>query len=205
MERKLINCEFIVFTIFIIFILSPCALFADSPWPMFHHDRQRTGLSEYAGPSSPVLAWSYQTTQPIESSPAIGSDGKVCFGSQDGYLYVVNSDASLAWSYRGGGDGFYNASPALGSDGKVYIGGVEDNNRLYSINSDASLAWSYETGHRIYCSSPTIDSDGKVYVGSDDNRLYSINSTAGLAWSYETDGDIESSPALGFDGKLYVG
>jgi len=74
------------------------AQLANSPWPMFHKNSQHTGLSPYAGPSIPVLAWSYETRSMIISSPAIGLDGKMCVGSWDNYLYSINSNASLDWS-----------------------------------------------------------------------------------------------------------
>ncbi|HQM51510.1 MAG TPA: hypothetical protein PLI86_00115, partial [bacterium] len=45
---------------------------AEHPWPMFKGNVQRTGLSEYEGPSIGVLAWSYATAADVYfSSPAI--------------------------------------------------------------------------------------------------------------------------------------
>ena len=174
----------------------------NSPWPMFRCNLKHTGLSAYAGPSIPFLAWSYKAGLGIWCSPSIGSDGKVYVGSQDNSFYSINSDASLSWSYGIKAGNQLNASPAIGSDGKVYVGSYD--NCLYSINSNASLDWSYQTGYWVI-SSPAIGSDGKVYVGSSDNYLYSINSNASLGWSYQTGGGVYSSPAIGSDGKLHVG
>jgi len=188
MKAKLImavSAAVMVFAISLTF-----AQLANSSWPMFHQNPQHTGLSPYAGPSIPSLAWSYQGDR-MSSSPAIGSDGKVYIGSSKsetidgysyyyGYLYSVNSNASLVWSYQSGGDIF--SSPAIGSDGKVYIGSSKTESidesyyyygYLYSINSNASLDWSYRAANWVG-SSPAIGSDGKVYFGSDDTHLYSI-------------------------------
>ena len=41
------------------------------------------------------LKWYYQTGYYIESSPAIGSDGTVYVGSDDYYLYAINSDGNI--------------------------------------------------------------------------------------------------------------
>ncbi len=36
-----------------LFIFPAYSQLADTPWPMFRHDTMHTGLSEYAGSSSP--------------------------------------------------------------------------------------------------------------------------------------------------------
>ena len=48
--------------------------------------------------------------------------------------------------------------------------------------------------------------NGTVYVGSGDKKLYAINGKAGVKlWEFETGGIVESSPAIGSDGTVYVG
>ena len=50
------------------------AQLADSPWPMFGQNPQRTGRSPYTGPEVPELKWSITTGDVVISSPAIGAD-----------------------------------------------------------------------------------------------------------------------------------
>ena len=85
---------------------------------MFHANAQHTGQSVYAGSQTGTLLWSYQTGSTVHASPAIGSDGRVFLGSQDGRIYCLNSTGYLLWSYRVG----YNvySSPAIESYGRVY-------------------------------------------------------------------------------------
>ena len=173
---------------------------ADTPWPMFHHDVRHTGRSEYAGPSNPEFAWSYETGSSVYSSPALGSDGRVYVGSYDNMLYAVASDGALSWSYVTGR--WVESSPALGSDGRVYVGSCDT--RLYAIAPNGALSWSYAAGGFVD-SSPALGTDGQVYVGSDDARLYAIASDGALEWSYLTGDIVLSSPALGSDGRVYVG
>jgi len=175
---------------------------ADTPWPMFRHDLQHTGWSEYAGPSNPVFAWSYETGNDLYySSPALGTDGRVYVGSYDNKLYAIAPDGALSWIYEAGGDVL--SSPALGSDGLVYVGSYD--NKLYAIAPDGALEWSYETNGYVY-SSPALGSDGRVYFGSHDYRIYAIASDRALEWSYATGYNVaHSSPALGSDGQVYVG
>jgi hypothetical protein len=48
---------------------------ADSPWPMFGQNPQRTGQSPYTGPEMPYLKWRFTIGDWVDSSPAIGADG----------------------------------------------------------------------------------------------------------------------------------
>ena len=55
---------------------------------MFHRDLSHTGRSHYRGSQSGELAWSYSAGESVNSSPAIGADGRVYVGSDDNNLYV---------------------------------------------------------------------------------------------------------------------
>ncbi len=66
---------------------------ADSPWPMFGQNPQRTGLSPYTGPEIPELKWSFTTRDWVDSSPAIGADGTIYVGSRGNNLYAVTQDS----------------------------------------------------------------------------------------------------------------
>jgi len=173
---------------------------ANSPWPVFHHDLQHTGRSPYTGPTSARVEWTYTAGSYVNSSPAIGTDGTVYTGSEDGKLYAISPEGSLKWSYLTGGG---ISSPAIGADGSVYVG--SSNGRLYAITSNGLLKWSNTLGGRIL-SSPALGDDGTLYVGSENGSLYAINLDSGSSrWSYTTGGHILSSPAIGTDGTVYVG
>ena len=146
------------------------------------------------------MKWDHKTSVfPIKSSPAIGSDGTIYVGSDDGNLYAINPDGTLKWNYKT--VGLIRSSPAIGSDGTVYVGSWD---RLYAINPDGTLKWDYITGFVLY-SSPAIGSDGTIYVGSSDEKLLAINPDGILKWKYTTIGGISSSPAIGSDGVIYIG
>ena len=140
------------------------AQLANSPWPMFRHDERHTGRSQYEGPRNCKLAWSYATGQDIQSSPAIGPDGRVYVGSQDSYLYAFMPGGALAWSYKTGFD--IVSSPAIVADGRIYVGSADA--RIYAFTPGGTLAWSYYTVNYYIVSSPAIGSDGRVYIGSQD-------------------------------------
>ena len=46
------------------------------------------------------VLWSYELKSDVYSKPAIGEDGTIYFGSNDDYLYAVNSEGVQEWRYR---------------------------------------------------------------------------------------------------------
>ena len=153
--------------------------------------------------STGTKIWEFETGDGIYSSPVIGADGTVYFGSGDGKLYSVNgSTGTKVWEFETG-DGIYS-SPAIGADGTVYFGSNDYN--LYAVNgTTGTKIWEFETGGVIY-SSPTIGADGTVYFGSDDYNLYAVNGTTGVQiWEFDTGDWINSSPVIASDGTIYFG
>ena len=66
-----------------------------------------------------IKLWEFKTGGAIgDSSPAIGSDGTVFFGSEDKKLYAINGKSELKlWEFETGGRELY--SPSIGTDGTV--------------------------------------------------------------------------------------
>jgi outer membrane protein assembly factor BamB len=200
MTKKLVTSIIVFSIISSLCILVASATFTGEIWPVFRHDLQHTGRSPYdTSGNNGTLKWRYETGS-IFSSSAIGSDGTIYVGSEDHYLYALNSDGTLKWRYQTGDS--LGSSPAIGSDGTIYVG--SEDHYLYALNSDGTLKWRYQTGDYVG-SSPAIDSDGTIYVGSDDHYLYGLNSDGTLEWRYQTGVNIDSSPAIGSDGTVYVG
>ena len=174
---------------------------ADSPWPMFRHDLQHTGQSPYSGPQDPTELWRYGTGDQIHSSPAIGPDGTIYFGSLDNYFYSLDPDGHPRWD-RFKMKGQVYSSPAIGEDGTIYVGCNDQ--WLYAINPDGTEKWKFATGDYIQ-TSPAIGPDGTIYVGSTDDTFYAFDPDGALKWSFEMEGNVLSSPAIGPDGTIYVG
>ena len=149
-----------------------------------------------------ALKWSapFTTSDWIDSTPAVGSDGTIYFGCWDGYLYAVNPDGTQKWKRDLGA--FISASPAIGADGVIYIGtGAGD---ICAVNADGTPKWTFHTLYWVEAA-PAIAPDGTIYVGSDDNTFYAINPDGTEKWHYTTGNDIVSSAALAADGTIYVG
>ncbi|MGA2158235.1 MAG: PQQ-binding-like beta-propeller repeat protein [Dehalococcoidia bacterium] len=184
---------------------SAMANLAATSWPIFQHDLMHSGRSQYIGPQTNNVKWSYQTGNIVSSSPAIGADGTIYVGSYDNNLYAINPNGTRKWTFP---TGVYGA-PAIGSDGTIYAGSSD--NYLYAITDNVTAGiqkWRFGTLDHIE-SCPAIGGDGTLYVGSDDGYLYAItdNLTAGIQkWRFgPTNNSISASPAIGSNGTIYVG
>jgi outer membrane protein assembly factor BamB len=67
--------------------------------------------------------WEFQAETNIFSSPAIGSDGTIYFGSGDTNLYALNPNGSLKWKFKA--SNVISASPMISPDGTIYLGSGE--------------------------------------------------------------------------------
>ncbi len=166
----------------------------------------------YAIDPSGNFKWRYGSSANVTSSPAIGADGTIYVGvsarrtvTQEmvDYLYALNPDSILQWSYEiGENDTRVTSSPAIGADGTVYFA-CEDKH-FYAINPDGFLKWRYDIG-AISVSSPAIGSDGTIYFGCSDHNLYALSPQGDLCWRFAASGGIDGSAAIGSDGTIYFG
>lgn len=121
-----------------------------------------------------------------------------------------------AWRRRLGGRIY--ASPAVGVDGTVYVS--SQSRRIAAYTARGRLRWRFRAGDRVW-SSPALSRDGAtLYVGADDDHLYALAARSGrLRWKTKLGDcragarknpeavrcDVDSSPAVGPDGTIYVG
>ena len=173
---------------------------ANSSWPMLNHDIAHTGTTDVNGPPLPIEYWNFSTSD-MASSPTIGPDGTIYFGSMNGEFYALNSDSSLKWNYTVGAN--ITSSPAIAEDGTIYFGAVDGT--LYALHPNGTLKWNYDSGMGApsNLTSPAIGTDGTIYIGIND-RMYAINDDSSVRWTYTLGtGDALTSPAIGTDGTIY--
>ena len=137
------------------------------------------------------------------SSPVVGADGRIWVGSRDAALYSFNpADGSLSC------DIVYEestSSPALAADGTVYIVGLDST--LYAFEPDCDFKWSFELSAGVTSNpqSPAVAADGTIWVGDRDERLVAVNPNGTEKCRFTTQNDVDSTPAFGSDGTVYVG
>ena len=94
-------------------------------------------LSDPLDPSDGTKKRSFATNARVQSSPAVGFDGTIYFGSDDDNFYAITPSGNLKWSYEVGQN--VTSSAAIAPDGTVYFGG-RDNNFYALRSSSAGLA-----------------------------------------------------------------
>ncbi len=132
--------------------------------------------------------------------------GALIVGGFDGYLRAfAQENGKELWKF-GARDHIYS-SPAQQKDGAIIQPSADGT--VYSVNPlNGKINWAFDTLEPIR-SSPAIDNNGIIYVGSGEGKLYAINPDGKMRWAYqliqEDRNDINSSPALGFDGVYVAG
>ena len=171
-----------------------------SPWPKFHGNAQNTGLTENA---IAATDWAATIGSPIITTPAVGLDGTIYFGANNGYVYALNPlTGAILWQTKTGGR--VSASPVISGKGILYVGSTDSS--MYAINiANGGVLWTYKTAAPITATA-AVGADGNVYFGSTDSYVYALNQSTGtVTWAVKTKGPIESSPTLSTDGTLFVG
>lgn len=211
---------------------APAAQLAESPSPMFRGNQRHTGLSAYVGTRNPTVRWVYDTGKRDglggwETAAAIGPDGTVYAGANDGLLYAFHgATGRLRWTFdtRIPFFGIYSA-PALGADGTLYFGSKR---RVYALTppaadgGEANVRWSLDVVDMQ--TSPVLADDGTLYLAVNDTQSYEGTSIVGalrappsgtrpqVVWDRKLPKGMVSSPALangvlffgGFDGHVYA-
>jgi outer membrane protein assembly factor BamB len=148
---------------------------ADSSWPSYGHDAQRTNRSSAVGPKKPVKKWAVPGLNVVE--PAIGSDGMLYVGDGDGVSAVDPSDGSTRWRARAGSR--LPCVPAVLNDGRVVITGIgasrpfETRPYVLALDSSGRELWRTWLGEGVSgpmedgfdVSKPAVGRDGTIYVG----------------------------------------
>jgi outer membrane protein assembly factor BamB len=183
-------------------------------------DRQLRALQNFGS-----LKWAFAASGPIVTAPVVevqGSETFVYVADRGGRVFKVNGTTGQPVP----GFSFappvlpISSSPALAA-GRLYFG--SDDGNLYAISTaDGSVQWSVHTDGQIV-SSPAVavatDQTGMmkvtVVVGSKDGNLYFVDDADPQTplvvplkpgnTADEPIEPIESSPAIGSDGTVYVG
>jgi len=137
------------------------------------------------------LKWFFQSDEEVLCTPAIDEDGTIYFGTENATMYAVLPDGTEKWHYQaiyepeGSQSGsvtnfIIRSDPTIGSDGTIYFG----------------TAGYYDS----------VGTQGQTNFGF----LWALNPDGSMKWKHLTNetqeywAGVNSSPALGLDGTLYV-
>lgn len=161
--------------------------------------------------SSATVRWRFAATGDVEVSPAVTAAGVTVLGTNAGAEYGVRSDGTRAWSYpkkqwsysspvaaRGGAVSFGD------NDGRVYtVDGTTGSGKVVVGAADPKSARS-SVGVGVW-TAPVSDAAGDLYVGTASGRVEGYRSDGTRLFDLDTGSTVDSYPALGGDGTLYVG
>ncbi len=172
-------------------------------WPLFMHDRKHSGRINYTGLSSADTSFNYSINNGTRSSPVIGSDSTVYFGSEDGYLYAMLPDLSdYKWRYNASTEPI-RATPAIDTAGNIYF--TSNSDYLYSITSNGNYRWEFYLGIASNPKSPImLGPDNTIYIAALD-KLFAIDSDGLLKWSFVLAGNNYVCGAVMRENILYFG
>ncbi|HEX7863107.1 MAG TPA: PQQ-binding-like beta-propeller repeat protein [Verrucomicrobiae bacterium] len=116
--------------------------------------------------------WSFRSDEAFASSPVLGADGTVYFGTQNGSVYALKPNGNLLWkkAYSGAG----SISPSILEDGLLLVGTTAG--RLIRTTSEGENIWSTNLMGQL--TPAVVSSNGLVYVGSSASKLYALNTDA---------------------------
>ncbi len=129
--------------------------------------------------------WTYATRQNITSSPAVGADGTVYFGTEQGRVYAINSAGQRAWYSDIEPPTSITSSPVIGPDGSIYFGA--DNGNLYRLDSNGQAVpgWPVALSLSDIPATPALCADGYIYVTAENDTLYAVRDNGTVAWTTE--------------------
>lgn len=183
-----------------------------SPWPKFRGNAAQTALGTVHASSQGGAQWAFRTGAGIFSSPIVGADGTVYFGSADRTFYALKPDGTPRWTVATGE--IIDSSGLLDDRGHVYFGSGDGVLRAVDASTGASV-WKFaadapaKTGGFInwFEGNVAIGPDGTLYVPNDNFYVYALDRSTGTPrWHYKMPDQTWSLPAVdATSGTLFIG
>ena len=232
-QKSLLDIFLILLILAGIFLFSNSVLAFQSPWPIFGNNPQHTGQSQFLGPQTNEIKWTYQGTEDQENqsivsrSHIVDSNGNVYLEwyrespkPRQHKFQAINSNGELKWKIDIPLTLSYPSllTPAIDSDGIIYL--LQTNGILWALDSnDGSLIW--ENNPDSISGTPTgfvLSNDGIIYIATQfvldspkpywiyGGNLYAIDSNNGeILWTFtQNKGGFRKSPVIGHNGIIYL-
>ncbi|HKQ68045.1 MAG TPA: PQQ-binding-like beta-propeller repeat protein [Polyangiaceae bacterium] len=168
-----------------------------------------SGKMLYASKPDGTVLWRVKAKRKCYSSPAIGDDGTVYFGSQDDHVYAVTPDGKVRWSVDLGGD--VDASPAVQDDGTVIVG--TDRGEIVALAPESgAVRWRADVGGHVR-GALSLGRDGSIFAGvyGPAPKLVALDPEGNVVFRFAVQGTgapefgIHGGPVEDAEGRLYFG
>ena len=175
-----------------------------APWPKFRANAAQTGASAIHPSKTGGSKWDFKTGKGIFSSPVVGADGTIYFGSADRTFYALNADGTLKWKIDTGE--IIDSSGLLDDEGHIYFGSGDGKLRAADAQTGA-IVWTMQAddpaklniGSFInwFEGNVAIGPKGTLYVPNDDFLVYAVNRETGAPdWTYRMPDQTWALPAV---------
>ena len=155
--------------------------------------------------SKGAVLWRFHAKQMVEVSNAVNAKGIVVLGTNNDKEYGIKPDGSVAWSLDIG-DNTYTSSIAR-PDGTGWLGDNMGRERIIDTDTGkirATIA-PLPLGQQKNWTAVAADAHDDSYWGTTAGNIYGYSATGTMLFSVATGSSINSYPALGGDGTLYIG
>jgi outer membrane protein assembly factor BamB len=137
-------------------------------------------------------------------TPCIAPDGTIYVGSDGGALFAVDPGGHIEWKLETVGDA--DSGPVMLDDDLVVFAA---GSRVYGVRRGGVLAFRFQAKGKVF-SGPALANaplarETSIVFGAQDHRVYSLRRDGTLRWSVDVGHDVDSSPAIGDDGGIFVG
>ena len=156
------------------------------------------------------VEWSFRTHDTIEVSPAATPDSDAIVGTNNDREYGVTPNGKQLWAYSK--NAFTYSSAAAPPDGDAVFG--DHHGQLNVLDAHGRLLHSDRTsppatdhgaqGIGVW-TAPVLDGHGDAYFGTAAGHIYGFSTRGAQLWDLRAGSTVDSYPALGADGALYIG
>ncbi len=181
---------------------SPSDSLADTPWPMFQHDRQHTGRSPFLMPlHQPELLFTHQLPGQATVQISIAQNGDMIIPTGFSVQSIDPVSRTVRWTYPFGGSSI--TIPLHAADGSIYWSYF---NNFVKILANGLSGWRIRFFEDLPIliqinSSAVFDLEGNLYLSYE--GLWSLTPQGELRWYLPGDGSANTvSPAVGYDGSI---
>lgn len=153
--------------------------------------------------------WRFSAQDIIETTPAVGPDGTIVLGTNDTFQYGVGPDGKERW--RTPRNSFTYGAVAVTRAGVAYYGDHRGALNVVRAKDGEVLARhvgqarTKARGDVGVWTAPAIDEEGNSYFGTRVGHVYGFSATGRRLFDIDTGATVDSYPALGADGTLYIG
>jgi outer membrane protein assembly factor BamB len=172
-------------------------------WYKFHHDNKSTGLSNFKSGTDGTLKWSFTTGAAIVSSPVIDINKNIYVGSENGYIYAINSSGGQIWKFNTGDS--IRGTPLINNTiNTIYATSI--NGKLWALYlNNGTEKWNTSATGFVLNPSPAEANDGTIYIGNSTNGMQAIYPNGTIKWVFDSGAFIESSVSIDNSGNIYFG